>query len=328
MACRALASGTPWTSHRGDRRTRTLAGGVSAVRSAPRARHPRGADGGGVRGAGGAAARQLPVLPSPLRRADAQAAAPGGGRRATLAAMLVNPNNHALDGGPATAKMEREVVARAGRDVRLRRRAPRAPHDERHDREPRGAVRRARAAPGQAASPSAPRATTRTRACASVLGVAGARRPGRRRAGGWTSTRSTDLLATGRRRHGGATAGTTGLGAVDPVHEVLGAAGRVRRAVHVDAAYGGFFTLLGAARTRSRREPWQAIARCDSVVVDPHKHGLQPYGCGAVLFARPGGGALLPARLAVHVLHLRRAAPRRDQPRVLARRAPRPPRCG
>src|ERR1700683_2266013 len=29
-----------------------------------------------------------------------------------LAAMLVNPNNHALDGGPATAEMEREVVDR------------------------------------------------------------------------------------------------------------------------------------------------------------------------------------------------------------------------
>ena len=28
-----------------------------------------------------------------------------------LAAMLVNPNNHALDGGPATAEMEVEVVA-------------------------------------------------------------------------------------------------------------------------------------------------------------------------------------------------------------------------
>jgi len=28
-----------------------------------------------------------------------------------LAAMLINPNNHALDGGPATAQMEKEVVA-------------------------------------------------------------------------------------------------------------------------------------------------------------------------------------------------------------------------
>ena len=36
--------------------------------------------------------------------------------------------------------------------------------------------------------------------------------------------------------------------------------------------------------------PLRAIARCDSVVVDPHKHGLQPYGCGAVLFADPAVG--------------------------------------
>ena len=32
-----------------------------------------------------------------------------------LSAMLINPNNHALDGGPATATMEREVVARLAR---------------------------------------------------------------------------------------------------------------------------------------------------------------------------------------------------------------------
>jgi hypothetical protein len=36
--------------------------------------------------------------------------------------------------------------------------------------------------------------------------------------------------------------------------------------------------------------PWGAIAHCDSFVVDPHKHGLQPYGCGAVLFADAGAG--------------------------------------
>ena len=28
-----------------------------------------------------------------------------------VTAMLINPNNHALDGGPATAQMEKEVVA-------------------------------------------------------------------------------------------------------------------------------------------------------------------------------------------------------------------------
>jgi len=32
------------------------------------------------------------------------------------------------------------------------------------------------------------------------------------------------------------------------------------------------------------------IAQADSIVVDPHKHGLQPYGCGCVLFRDPGVG--------------------------------------
>jgi tyrosine decarboxylase/aspartate 1-decarboxylase len=30
----------------------------------------------------------------------------------------------------------------------------------------------------------------------------------------------------------------------------------------------------------------------DSIVIDPHKHGLQPYGCGCVLFDDPEVGAL------------------------------------
>ena len=36
----------------------------------------------------------------------------------------------------------------------------------------------------------------------------------------------------------------------------------------------------------------RALAACDSIVVDPHKHGLQPYGCGAVLFRDPAVGRL------------------------------------
>jgi glutamate/tyrosine decarboxylase-like PLP-dependent enzyme len=59
--------------------------------------------------------------------------------------------------------------------------------------------------------------------------------------------------------------------------------------IHVDAAYGGFFTLLDDLVPV---ESFRAIAGCDSVVVDPHKHGLQPYGCGAVLFRDPGVGRL------------------------------------
>jgi len=30
----------------------------------------------------------------------------------------------------------------------------------------------------------------------------------------------------------------------------------------------------------------------DSIVIDPHKHGLQPYGCGCVVFRDPGVGKL------------------------------------
>jgi glutamate/tyrosine decarboxylase-like PLP-dependent enzyme len=97
------------------------------------------------------------------------------------------------------------------------------------------------------------------------------------------------VLATGRVGTVVATPSTTGLGAVDPVDRVLQVARRYGVRVHVDAARGGFFTLL-AGRERLDPAPWQAIASCDSVVVDPHKHGLQPYGCGAVLFADPDVG--------------------------------------
>jgi glutamate/tyrosine decarboxylase-like PLP-dependent enzyme len=101
-----------------------------------------------------------------------------------------------------------------------------------------------------------------------------------------------DLLADGQIGTVVATAGTTGLGAIDPVHEVLAIARRHGVRVHVDAAYGGFFTLLAGAGGPTGLDPlpWRAIAECDSVVVDPHKHGLQPYGCGAVLFGDPSVG--------------------------------------
>jgi glutamate/tyrosine decarboxylase-like PLP-dependent enzyme len=29
------------------------------------------------------------------------------------------------------------------------------------------------------------------------------------------------------------------------------------------------------------------LSQADSIVIDPHKHGLQPYGCGCVLFQNP-----------------------------------------
>ena len=83
-------------------------------------------------------------------------------------------------------------------------------------------------------------------------------------------------------------AGTTGLGAVDPIEDALGLRERYGCRLHVDAAWGGFYVI--PAWAGSELVPGadlKAIAECDSVVVDPHKHGLQPYGCGAVLFRDP-----------------------------------------
>ncbi len=100
-----------------------------------------------------------------------------------------------------------------------------------------------------------------------------------------------ELLATGVVGTVVLTAGTTGLGAIDPIHEALAFRERYGVRLHVDAAYGGFFTLIADDSPDGvPSAPWRAIAECDSVVIDPHKHGLQPYGCGAVLFRDPTVG--------------------------------------
>jgi len=84
-----------------------------------------------------------------------------------------------------------------------------------------------------------------------------------------------------------ATMGTTATGSVDPLREILevrgaeGGGGNFR--VHADAAYGGYFTLARNLGSEARRH-FDAIGEADSIVIDPHKHGLQPYGCGCVMF--------------------------------------------
>ena len=72
--------------------------------------------------------------------------------------------------------------------------------------------------------------------------------------------------------------------------------------------------------TRRRAPPSTGWPKSTRSSIDPHKHGLQPYGCGCVLFRDPAVGRALPARLALHLLQLGRAAPGRDQPGVLAPR--------
>jgi glutamate/tyrosine decarboxylase-like PLP-dependent enzyme len=206
-----------------------------------------------------------------------------------LAAMLINPNNHALDGGPATGRMEKEAVATLaamfGLDSHLGHLTT------------SGTIANLEALyvarethPGLGVAYSEEAHYTHARMCG-VLGIEGAAVPADA-AGRMDPGALDELLAGGRIGTVVATAGTTGLGAIDPVHEVLAVARRHGARVHVDAAYGGFFTLLAGQPGEAGLDPapWHAIAGCDSVVVDPHKHGLQPYGCGAILFKDPEVG--------------------------------------
>jgi glutamate/tyrosine decarboxylase-like PLP-dependent enzyme len=61
--------------------------------------------------------------------------------------------------------------------------------------------------------------------------------------------------------------------------------------VHADAAYGGYFTLVENLASHAEAA-FSRIGEADSIVIDPHKHGLQPYGCGCVLFRDPQVGRL------------------------------------
>jgi len=87
-----------------------------------------------------------------------------------------------------------------------------------------------------------------------------------------------------------ATLGTTAIGAVDPLHEILKLKERYGFRVHVDAAYGGYFVLIAEALEEPARRAYAAIGQADSIVIDPHKHGFQPYGCGCVLLRDPAEG--------------------------------------
>ncbi len=86
------------------------------------------------------------------------------------------------------------------------------------------------------------------------------------------------------------TLGTTAIGAVDPLEQILALREKYHFRVHVDAAYGGYFGLIASNLEEPARRAYAAIAQADSIVIDPHKHGLQPYGCGCVLFRDPALG--------------------------------------
>jgi glutamate/tyrosine decarboxylase-like PLP-dependent enzyme len=205
-----------------------------------------------------------------------------------VTAMLINPNNHALDGGPATAAMEKDVVARLAAMVGL-------PQHLGHLTSS-GTIANLEALfvareshPGKAIAYSAEAHYTHARMC-HVLGIEGVAVP-------TDDQGRMDVRALERAVDGGrigtvvATLGTTGLGALDPLDEIAALARAHGARVHVDAAYGGFFALIADDSPDGvASAPFAAAAGADSIVIDPHKHGLQPYGCGAVIFADPAVG--------------------------------------
>jgi tyrosine decarboxylase / aspartate 1-decarboxylase len=86
-----------------------------------------------------------------------------------------------------------------------------------------------------------------------------------------------------------ATLGTTATGSVDPLPGILRLRDRHGFRVHADCAYGGYYVLADNLAPPARAA-FDRLAEVDSIVIDPHKHGLQPYGCGCVLFRDPRVG--------------------------------------
>jgi len=207
-------------------------------------------------------------------------------RLAYALAMWINPNNHALDGGRASSAMEKEAVAELaamfGWQIHL----------------------------GHLCGGG-------TIANLEALWVAGRVHPGKKivasSQGHYTHARISgvlqlpfesipcdrlgrlDLGALEQRVQRGdvgtvvATMGTTATGSIDPLPEILELGKKYGFRVHADAAYGGYFTLAENLAATARKA-FDRLPEVDSIVVDPHKHGMQPYGCGCILFRDPGVG--------------------------------------
>jgi glutamate/tyrosine decarboxylase-like PLP-dependent enzyme len=209
-------------------------------------------------------------------------------RLAYALAMWINPNNHALDGGRATSALEKEAVAEIAGMYGWKKFL------------------------GHLCGGG-------TMANLEALWVAGQLQPGKKilasEQAHYTHGRISGVLqlpfesvpcdAQGRmdldvlakRVERGdvgtvvATMGTTATGSVDPLPEILALRTKHGFRIHADAAYGGYFVLA----ENLGEEAGRALARvgeADSIVIDPHKHGLQPYGCGCVLFRDPEVGRL------------------------------------
>jgi glutamate/tyrosine decarboxylase-like PLP-dependent enzyme len=207
-------------------------------------------------------------------------------RVAYALAMWINPNNHALDGGRASSQMEKEAVAEIasmiGWETHLGHLCGGGTMANLEALWMAGQLR-----PGTTILASEQAHYTHKR-ISGVLGLAFEAIPCDRRG-------RLDGAALKRRLDHGvvgavvATIGTTATGAVDPLPQLLELREQYGFRLHADAAYGGYFSLAENLTAETRRT-YDRLGEVDSIVIDPHKHGLQPYGCGCVLFRDPTVG--------------------------------------
>lgn len=207
-------------------------------------------------------------------------------REAYHLAMYLNPNNHALDGGRASSVMEKEAVAELARMFGWSTHLGHLTSG--------GTFANLEAlwicrelAPGKVVLASMQAHYTHARISA-VLGI-----PFRPVA--CDTLGCMDLQSLENELQRGdvgavvATLGTTAAGSIDPLPAILKLREKYDFRLHVDAAYGGYFTLASNLQP-SVRAAYDALSQVDSIVIDPHKHGLQPYGCGCILFRDPSVG--------------------------------------
>lgn len=208
-------------------------------------------------------------------------------RLAYLLSLWINPNNHSIEGGIASSAMEREAVAEIASMFRW----------QNYLGHLCGGGTMANIEALWVASRLNPRGRTiastqahftHERICQEVLQIPFAKvrcdRHGRMSLSALEAELEKGDVATVV-----VTLGTTSEGMVDPLLQVLELRKRYGFRVHVDAAYGGYFILCDEL-SADVAAAFSALEQADSIVIDPHKCGLQPYGCGCVLFKDPGVG--------------------------------------
>ena len=206
-------------------------------------------------------------------------------RLAYALALWINPNNHALDSSRASSAMEKDVVAALARlvgwETHLGHLCSGGTMANLEALWVAGQLAKGVVVASSQAHYTHPR-------IGAVLGLPFEAIPCDR-----LGRMDVDALRRRMERGGVATVvatmGTTATGSVDPFPALLELRQRHSFRLHADAAYGGYFGLIDTLDPEARAA-FDRLGEADSVVIDPHKHGLQPYGCGAVLFKDPSVG--------------------------------------